>query len=82
MVLGLMAVLAAIIYRINRDEPSSDTAQALAATIAISEHASVRSVQVENDRIFVLVEENGATALLMIDATTGRLLNRTDFVAR
>ncbi len=82
MVLGLMAVLAAIIYRISRDDSPSDSTPSLAATIAINEHASIRSVQVENDRIFVLVEENGATALLMIDATTGRLLNRTDFVAR
>ncbi|MEP3278457.1 MAG: DUF6476 family protein [Stappiaceae bacterium] len=82
MVLGLIAVLAAIIYRINRDDPSASDTLSLAATIAIDENASIKSVQVDGDRIFVLVDENGATALLMIDAGTGRLLNRTEFVAR
>lgn len=81
MVAGLIAVFAAIIYKINSGE-SSVAAENFAATIALGANAEVLDVEVINGRFVVLVRENGATALLQLDPATGREIGRTDFIAR
>lgn len=82
MVAGLIAVFSAILYKVNSGGRGADRDAAYAATVSVGPEARIRSVQVEDDRLLVLVEEGSSTALLQIDATTGRLIGRTDFVAR
>ncbi|PTW59720.1 hypothetical protein C8N35_106104 [Breoghania corrubedonensis] len=84
MVAGLVAVFSAIIYKVNArsDSASAVSGAQMAATISVGPDARVLSTQVDGARLFMLVEEGTARALLQFDATTGKLLGRTDFVPR
>ena len=81
MLAGFIAVFAAIFYKINSSSRQVD-AEAMAATIAIGANATVETVDWVDGRMMVLIRENGSTALLQVDPTTGRVLGRTDFVAQ
>lgn len=81
MLAGFIAVFAAIIYKINSSD-SAGSVDALAATIAIEPDAAVQSMQWVDGWLLVLVKENDGTALLQIDPQTGRVLGRTEFLAR
>ncbi len=84
MVAGLVAVFSAIIYKVNSRDGNSGGVSGvnMAATISVGPDARVLSTQVDGGRLFVLVEEGTSRALLQFDATTGKLLGRTDFVSR
>ncbi len=81
MVLGLLAVFAAIFYKINANN-SNVSADNIAATIAIGAEAQVISVTQMDGNLVVLVKEGASQALVYIDPVTGRKIARTDFVAR
>lgn len=81
MVLGLLAVFAAIFYKINANN-SNVSADNIAATIAIGAEAKVISVTQMDGNLVVLVKEGASQALVYIDPVTGRKIARTDFVAR
>lgn len=83
MVAGLIAVFSAIIYKVSsRGSSAGVTGAEMAATISVGPEARVLSTQIDEGRLFVLVEEGAGRALLQFDATTGKLLGRTDFVSR
>lgn len=81
MVAGFIAVFAAILYKINSSGPDV-AAMTMAQTISIGENAAVEDVDWVDGSLMVLVRQNGVTALLQIDPATGRVLGRTEFVAR
>ncbi|SDR33052.1 hypothetical protein [Pseudovibrio sp. Tun.PSC04-5.I4] len=81
MVLGLLAVFAAIFYKINANN-SNVTADNVAATIAIGPQAQVMSVTQMDGKLVMLIKEGTTQALVYIDPVTGRKIARTDFVAR
>lgn len=78
---GFIAVIAAIFYKINSSEPEV-TSKTMAQTISIGPNAKVEDVDWVDGLMMVLVRENGVTALLQIDPATGRVLARSEFVAR
>lgn len=81
MLVGLVAVFAAIFYKIS--EGSNDvSADALAATIALGPEARVLSAQMVDGKLMLLVNEGTAQALVYVDPVTGKNLGRTDFMAR
>ncbi len=81
MVLGLLAVFAAIFYKINTNN-SNVSADNIAATIAIGPEVQVISVTEVNGTLVILIKEGPTQALVYIDPVTGRKIARTDFVAR
>jgi len=81
MVAGLVAVFAAILYKINTDEGVSSDAQ-FAATVAVGADADVLQANLAEGMLLVLVREGTKTALLRFDPVTGKELGRTDFVSR
>ncbi|WP_346892092.1 hypothetical protein [uncultured Roseibium sp.] len=81
MLAGFIAVFAAIFYKINSSSKQVDAAS-IARTIAIGANATVESVDWVDGRMMVVIRENGTTALLQVDPSTGRVLGRTDFVAQ
>lgn len=81
MVLGFVAVFAAIAYKLTSGRTVSDLDQ-IAATIAIDADAKVVDMEIAGGRIVVLVKKGESSALLYLDPVTGRQLGRTDFVAR
>ncbi|WP_321344955.1 DUF6476 family protein [Breoghania sp.] len=84
MVAGLVAVFSALVYKMSSKDakPEAIAGPEMAATIAIGEGASVLQTQIDGNHLFVLVEEEKGRALLQFDAKTGRLVGRTDLVAR
>ncbi len=66
MVLGLLAVFAAIFYKINANN-SNVSADNVAATIAIGAEAQVISVTQMDGNLVVLVKEGASQALVYID---------------
>ncbi len=81
MVLGLVAVFAAILYKINSDDGVPVDAQ-FAATVAVGADAEVLQANLSDGLLLVLVREGTKTALLRFDPVTGKQLGRTDFVSR
>ncbi len=84
MAAGLVAVFTAVIYKISSKDskPEAIAGVEMAATVAVGRDANVLQTQVDGDRLFVLVAEGTSRALLQFDARTGKLLGRTDFMAR
>ncbi|WP_063301083.1 hypothetical protein [Pseudovibrio sp. WM33] len=81
MVLGLLAVFAAIFYKINAGN-SNVSADSIAATIAIGPEAQIISVTQMDGNLVMLIKEGPTQALVYVDPVTGRKIARTDFVAR
>ncbi len=81
MVLGFVAVFAAIAYKLTTRRADADLDR-IAATIAIDADAKVIDMEVVDGRIVVLITKGEGSALLYLDPATGRQLGRTDFVAR
>ncbi|MTI16619.1 hypothetical protein E1162_05120 [Rhodobacteraceae bacterium RKSG542] len=81
MVIGLVAVFAAIFYKLSANS-SNISADNIAATVAIGENARVLSVSMHEGQIVALINENDAQALVYIDPVTGKILGRTNFMAR
>ncbi|MEP3049171.1 MAG: hypothetical protein ABJL55_20195 [Roseibium sp.] len=78
---GLIAVFAAIFYKINTNK-SGPANVAIAATVAVGPDAEVLQATLAEGMMLVLVREGSSTSLLRFDPTTGNPLGRTDFVAR
>lgn len=81
MVLGFIAVFAAIAYRLT-NSPSRPDLEDFVATIALQPGEEVADIEVVDGRIVLLVKRQTAAALLYLDPATGRQLARTDFVER
>ncbi|WFE90775.1 hypothetical protein K1718_05360 [Roseibium porphyridii] len=78
---GLIAVFAAILYKINTND-DGPAEGGVAATVAVGPDAEVLSADLSDGMLLVLVREGTKTALLRFDALTGKNLGRTDFVSR
>ncbi len=78
---GLVAVFAAILYKINTNE-SGVPSDAFASTVVIGPDAEVLQVTFAESIMLVLVREGSKTALLRIDPLSGKQIGRTEFVAR
>ena len=81
MVLGFMAVLAAIIYKLSESGKRADGSD-IAATVAIGKDGRVESMVLSGDRLILLVRDGTASKLLHLEAATGRLIGETTFVAQ
>jgi len=77
MVLGLMSVFVAILYRINRsDETRTDKIPALALThsIEIPSSHTILSATISNGRIIVHLRADGRDSIRIFDAGSGKPL--------
>ncbi|MCV0426282.1 MAG: hypothetical protein K5905_12470 [Roseibium sp.] len=78
---GFIAVFAAILYKINTYE--ADPSEAVfASSVVVGPDAEVIQATLTDGVLLVLVREGSKTALLRVDAVTGKQLSRTDFIAR
>ncbi len=81
MVLGLVAVFAAIIYKLNaggEGAPSKLSAEApVEGSVAIPAGRRIVSTALDGDRaLLTLVAPDGTTSLLLVDLATGAVLGR------
>ena len=82
MMIGLMTVLAAIVYRVNRADPetaaaSSGSAPLLAeATIALPVGSEILHTALNQGRIMLTVREANGNHAILIYAPNGNLLSR------
>lgn len=81
MVLGFVAVFAAIIYKLT-EGGTRPGAGDIAATVAIGKDGQVESMAMAEGRLILLVREGTASRLLYLDPATGQVLGETAFVAR
>ncbi len=79
MVAGLIAVFAAILYKVTSREGSMSEA---AATISIDPDAEVVDMELSDGRLILLIRRGAATSLIYIDPASGQEIARSDFVAR
>jgi hypothetical protein len=85
MVLGLVAVFAAILYRLSEVGDRADPAAArsgdapVIAEVALPAGGTIASVSLEGGAILIHVAlPGGGTQLLVVDAASGRVLTRLD----
>jgi hypothetical protein len=80
MVLGLIAVFSAIVYKLNERAPSASAfsaASPVEAQIAIPDGYRIISTALDGERALVtLSAPDGSTSLLLIDLTSGATLGR------
>lgn len=81
MVLGFIAVFAAIVYRVTSNDAQAEL-DAIAATVAIGAGAEVVDIEVAEGRLIVLLRKENGTSLVYMDPATGREIGRTEFVPR
>ncbi len=81
MVIGLIAVFAAIFYKLNARNTNL-SGDNIAATVAIGQNARVLSVTNQDGRLILLINKDSAQSLVYIDPVTGKILGKTDFMAR
>lgn len=82
MILGIMAVFVAIIYKISEQGSPLEESNFLAASIDLGSNVEIVSVQVELGNLFVLVRDESGTSLLQVDGSTGEIVNRTVFLGQ
>lgn len=75
--IGVMAVLGAIVYKLNRDAPPTG-AEALDLAIALPEGSVLLDMTAAGDSALLRIapEEGGVSSLLRIDLATGAILAR------
>jgi hypothetical protein len=78
---GLIAVFAAIFYKINSNEGGSSGA-VFVESVNVGANAEVLQASISEGMMLVLVREGTTTALLRFDPANGKLLGRTVFVGR
>lgn len=78
---GLLAVFAAILYKINTND-TNVSSDAFASSVVVGPDAEVLQVSFADGVMLVLVREGSRTALLRIDPVSGKQTGRTEFVAR
>jgi hypothetical protein len=85
MILGLIAVFAALVYKLGMLGPGDAAATAsgdpfraavVQAPIALPPGARVVSADLDGSRALLTVEVDGASALVLIDLATGKTLGR------
>jgi hypothetical protein len=85
MILGLIAVFAAVVYKLGMLGPSDTAATAskglsgasvVEAPITLPPGARVVSAELDGSRALLTVEVDGASALVLIDLATGKTLGR------
>jgi hypothetical protein len=84
MIVGVMAVLAAVVYRVVAPEeetaavstalPAGEEGEALASNVTLPAGFSVEHVALEGSRILFFGSSDGGTHALVFDITTGRLI--------
>ena len=80
MVLGFVAVFAAIFYRVTRVDvkPATDYAHPVIAELPLPEAARVVSTRLDGDRMTVTLEGPKGASILIIDLVTMRVIRRLD----
>lgn len=81
MVLGLVAVFAAILYRVNRPEarPTLDPAKpALIETVALPAGGRVIASRLDGTTLVLTAEHPGGTTVLLVDALSLKVLRRLE----
>ncbi len=75
LLLGLLAVLGAIVYKIISAPNSQRTT--VAAEILVPEGTRVVSLAPADDALLLLIETDGGQRILTVDRASGRVLGRT-----
>lgn len=81
MVLGFVAIFAAILYKLTAGSGKGPDEEP-AATIALPADAEVLSMTISEGRLILLVRQETRQSLFYFDPMTGRQLGRSDFVFR
>jgi hypothetical protein len=79
MLLGLVAVFAAIVYKVSErgHRPDFSAAAPVSARLAVPAGTHVVAAALDGDRaLLTLAAPDGATSLLLVDLTTGAILGR------
>lgn len=76
MLMGFVAVFAAIFYKINSSDGTLGE-KTLPETIVLGADADVLDVELSDGRLLVLTQEKTAKVLLYIDPATGAVIGRT-----
>lgn len=76
MVIGIAAVLAAVIYRINRDGSNSEAPAEIALPAILPAGARIISSALDGDRLALTIEAAGATRVLVLDLSDGEVIQR------
>jgi Family of unknown function (DUF6476) len=77
MLIGFIAVAAAIVYRVNRDVPQAPEL----ATITVPAGAEVVSVVPAGNQLYVTYRVGSAQGVRVIDAATGAVIKQLDITA-
>ena len=84
MVLGLVAVFAAILYRVNRPEarPTLDPSRPpVSDTIALPPGGRVVASRLDGTTLVITVEHPGGGTIVLVDALTLKAMRRLDLQA-
>ncbi|MEO0637518.1 MAG: fimbrial protein [Pseudomonadota bacterium] len=82
MMLGFVAVLAAISYRIWFQEPDSSTTatavpgSTVEASLAVPDGARIVETSLSGDRILIRLANGNGTALWVVDAISGQVISK------
>jgi hypothetical protein len=83
MVLGLVAVFAAIFYRVTRVDvkPVPTFDHPIIAELPMPEGGRVASTRIDGNRMTVTLESTRGAAILVVDLETMKVVRRLDLVA-
>jgi hypothetical protein len=83
MVVGFVAVFAAIFYRVTRVDVKPAVAEhPVVAELPLPEGAKVTSAKLEGDRLLVTMEGPKGATVLILDVATMKAIRRLDLSAR
>lgn len=86
MALGLIAVFAAIVYKVGeagKPRPLAARAEPVAADIAVPPGARLVSTALDGERALLTMETpDGAASLVLVDLASGRVLGRYAIVGK
>ena len=75
MVIGLMAVLAAIVYKINQSTSALDPAPVAEGTIAMPSNTNIISSSLSRDRIMLTLKLSDGSRIIRIHKLNGELVS-------
>lgn len=80
MVLGFVAVFAAIFYRVTRTDgkPEATFAHPIVAELPLPEGARVSATRLDGNRMTVTLESPKGAAILLVDVETMKVIRRLD----
>ena len=83
MVIGFVAVFAAIFYRVTKVDvkPDPNFAHPIVAELPLPEGARVAATRLDGDRMTLTLESPKGAAILIVDIATMKVIRRLDLTA-